>query len=236
MSDLQTDDRGGDRIAAALIAFGALLSLVLVLHHPVLHAGHGAAPGAVAAAVGRLAAMNQAVHGLLMLVAGGQAVGYFHFASRIGLRRPTAAAGFVFYGLSIAILVIPATLDGFVTSTLAAHCAASAGSCGTMFDSFGLVSAMIQAFTRIAFSAQAVAMLAWSAALVGSGGKARIAGLAGGALALVPLALLFAAPGPIDPYRLAQIVLVQGLWSLGAAGLLLLGWVGRQAGEAESEG
>jgi hypothetical protein len=235
MTDPNPTERGTDRIAAALIALGVLLSLVLVLHHPVLHSGHGATPGAVADAISRLAVMDEAVHGLLMLVACGQAVGYYFFAARIGLRRPLAVAGFFFFALSIAILVVPATLDGFVTPALAARCAEAPGSCTiSMFDSFGLVSAMIQAFTRIAFAAQAIAMLAWSAALVRAGGKARIAGLMGAVLALVPLVLLFAIPGRIDPHRLMQIVAAEGVWSLGAAALLMLGWVGAQGEGAEA--
>src|SRR5579862_134333 len=88
------DDRRTQRFAAGSIGGGALLALVMVLHHPTLDRGaiHDAAQ--TADAIVRLASVDRFVHGMLMLLYGLQTVGFFYFSQRLRFSRPLVAAGF----------------------------------------------------------------------------------------------------------------------------------------------
>ena len=102
------------------MALPAVLSLILVLHHPALHGVQGASE--VAQEINGMAKLDGVVHGGLMLLYSMQAIGFYLFSSRLGWRRPAAVAGFMAYAASVLLLVIPATLDGFVMPDIIARC------------------------------------------------------------------------------------------------------------------
>lgn len=218
-----------DRLAAALLAGAALLTLVLVLHHPVLHGRRGAAD--VAAGVTAIAPATRLVHGGLLVLLAAQALGFSRFCARLGWGRLTVAGGFLAYAAGALLMTIPALLDGFVTPDLAAACLRAAQGCGAADGAaFRLVAVLIQDFTKAGLVAMAGATGAWALALVtGASGEGvgsreeidRAAGIAGLLCAAAPVAVLFASDVYLRPGTLAGLLGAQVLWCLLAAAVMV---------------
>jgi len=214
------NSKPAETLAARLLMVTAVLSLVAVLHHPVLPPVHGAAE--TAQAIRSLAGMDRLVHGALIVLFALQMVGFYYFSAGLGFRRPMVVAGFVAYAAGALTMIIPATLDGFVTPDLVEECAIAAR-CG---DGQGalitLIAVAIQDFTKIALAAISVSTLCWGAVLIGGPGRIqRAAGLVGLACAMAPLAALAVSRIHLVPGNLAVIVAAQLVWNLVAATAML---------------
>jgi hypothetical protein len=208
--------------AAACIALGAILALVMVLHHPTLDrsAVHDAADAA--RGIERLAPLDRLVHGMLMLLYWLQTAGFYYFARRLGFQRPAVLAGFMAYVAGALLLTIPATLDGFVTPDLPRLCGAD-GCVGAQLPGIAVISIAIQDFTKVALVATAVATLSWAAALIVprrgvSSLLLGILGLAGGG---IPIGLIVFGGIVLTPATLGVLVMSQLVWNLGVAGWLV---------------
>jgi hypothetical protein len=214
------NSKAAESFAARLLMAAAVLSLVAVLHHPVLPPVHGAAE--TVQAIRSLAGMDRLVHGALIVLFALQTVGFYYFSAGLGFRRPVVMAGFVAYAAGALTMIIPATLDGFVTPDLVEECAIAAR-CG---DGQGalitLIAVAIQDFTKIALAATSIAILCWGAALIGGAGRVqRVAGLVGLACALAPLTAFAVSRILLVPGNLAVIVAAQLVWNLAAATAML---------------
>jgi hypothetical protein len=217
------------RFAAACIGLGTLLALVMVLHHPTLDrsAIHDAADAA--RDIARLAPLDRLVHGMLMLLYWLQTVGFYYFSRRLGFQRPAVLAGFTAYAAGTLLMAIPATLDGFVTSDLPRLCALEACS-GSQLPGIEIIAIAIQAFTKIALVATAIATLCWSGALLcwsgalifpRRGASSLLLGIVGLASGGVPIALIVFAGIVLTPATLAIMVMSQLVWNLAVAGWLV---------------
>ena len=222
------DDRRIRRFAAASIGGGALLALLMVMHHPTLDRGsiHDAAQ--TADAIARLAAADRLVHGMLMLLYGLQTVGFFYLAQRLRFSRPIVTAGFVAFAAGTFLTLIPATLDGFVTPDLPALCRPTCA--GTDLPGIAVISIAIQDFTRIGLVAFAISSLCWGVAMMSASGRLpRLVGVIGVAAGAVSIGLIVVAGIVLTPTMLAVIVLSQLVWNLGIAAWLLAGAAPRGA-------
>jgi hypothetical protein len=210
------------RFAAACIGLGAVLALVMVLHHPTLDrsAIHDAADAA--RDIERLAPLDRLVHGMLMLLYWLQTVGFYYFSRRLGFQRPAVLAGFTAYAAGVLLMAIPATLDGFVTSDLPRLCAMEACT-GSQLPGIALIAIAIQAFTKIALVATAIATLSWAGALIfpRRGASSLLLGIVGLASGGVPIALIVFAGIVLTPTTLGVMVMSQLVWNLVAAGWLM---------------
>ena len=203
-----------DTAAALVLAGAGILSFAVVLHHPTLQSAHDA-QGAVRA-IHALGNLDRAVHGSLMALIALQTAAYWRFTARLGADKPLALMGFVAYALATATMMIPATLDGFVTPDLSDACL-PASSCGAGREAmFALVSACIQDFTKLALAATSFAILFWAIA----GTRTRLGVpilLIGLACAVPPLAVLWLSGLRLQPHNLALFLLGQVVWGLVAA-------------------
>ncbi|HVJ54603.1 MAG TPA: hypothetical protein VM689_19235 [Aliidongia sp.] len=218
-------DRSRDRTdiaAGAVLAGAALLSLAAILHHPTLQGPHEAQ--AAAEAIRSLGPLDRLIHGTLMLVAFIQTVAFARVSARLGFRSAAILAGFSAYAAGSIVLVIPATLDGFVTPDLADRCLAAAD-CGASHAAVTeLVGVAIQDFTKVALSALSLATLCWSIGIVGRPGPMpRAVGLVGLVCALAPLAALWLSDLHLRPDNLAIILSAQLVWNIAVAALMLTG-------------
>jgi hypothetical protein len=211
------------RLGGALLAVTALLSLAFVMHHPVVQAHNDIA--AVAADVRSVARVDRIVHGGLMAIYGVQALGFYLFSRWLGFGRPAVAAGFLAFAAGVVVMIIPATLDGFVTPDIMEACLNAPGGCAAADASMSrLVAIMIQDFTKIALVAVSLGGACWSLALLlGKGVSNRIGGAVGFIFAGVPTFQLLFSAVYLQPGNLAGIILAQVLWSLTAASLMFLG-------------
>ncbi|HEY0779286.1 MAG TPA: hypothetical protein VGD56_15070 [Gemmatirosa sp.] len=223
--------RPADRRAAGLLATAALLSILIVLHHPTIQGRHGAAD--FAAGIAAIGPALRVVHGALLVLLGVQALGFFQLSARLGWNRLPVAAGFLAYAAGVMVLAIPALLDGFVAPDLAAACvrtvagatAGAAPACGAADGAtFRLVGTIVQDFTKAGFVAIAVATAAWAVALLAGAAEdafARAAGAVGLLCAAAPIAFLLGTDVLLRPTTLAGFVAAQLVWSLVAAALLV---------------
>ena len=203
-----------DTAAALVLAGAGLLSFAVVLHHPTLQGVHDAQ--GIAHAIHALGNRDRAVHGSLMALIALQTAAYWRFTVRLGPERPLALMGFVAYALATAMMMIPATLDGFVTPDLSDACLPASPCGGGREAMFALVSACIQDFTKLALAATSFAILFWAIAGVrGRSGLATV--LIGIVCAIPPLAVLWQSGLRLQPYNLALFLLGQVAWGLTAA-------------------
>lgn len=216
-----------DRLAAVLLAGPALLTLVLVLHHPVLRGAHGAEE--VAAAVAVLGPALRIMHGGVLVLFAMQVLGFYRFSARLGWDRAAVAAGFLAYAAGTALTAVPALLDGFVAPDLAAAClraaqGASQG-CGPADGAvFRLVVVVIQDFTKAGLIAMSAGTGAWALALLtgaadrGAAGMVeRAAGVVGLLCAATPVVMVLRANVWLGPGNLAGFLAPQTVWTLFAA-------------------
>ena len=219
-----TKGLSSDRAAALLIFLPALLSLVISIHHPVLHQADRQSAAALSAGIGHIATVNAVFHGLVLVLLSVQALGLYSFAERLGLYRLWVRAGAMLYGTATILMFVPGVFDGFVTPLLGSLCANDPAFCsGGLPGSLVIEWAVIQAFTKVAFAVQALGLLCWSVALLGGQGWRRWCGGVGALIAITPLAFLGAMTHAIDPTRLAEIIMFEALWSMAAAAMLWKG-------------
>ncbi len=210
-----------DRRSALLAIVPTLTTMAIIAHHPVVRVVHPGAIGEIVEGVDALAGWNSAFHALILLLWAAQALGLFAFAERLGLDRTIVRAGVVLYAVSLALVFVAGTVDGFVTPVIAQHCASRPETCASQF---GFASATIQGATRVGLGAQAIALACWSIALA-TRPKLRLVAVPGLLLSIGALAAL-APMTTIDPSRLATIALFEAAWTVGAGWLL---WSGRLA-------
>ncbi|HEY2446070.1 MAG TPA: hypothetical protein VGI20_10060 [Rhizomicrobium sp.] len=207
-------------IAAAMLVVAALLSLVAVIHHPVLRDFTSNSGGAdtfhAAAATDRL------VHGALMALAAVQVIGFYCLSKRLNFANLAVVAAFAAYGAGALITTIPATLDGFVVPSLVETCTKSSSCEGPYAPVFSLVASCIQEFTKLALVCVSLAILGWACTIVRRHGLLnRLTGSIGLLCATAPLATLLATGIQLRPRNLAEFVLAQLVWNVAAASVLL---------------
>lgn len=206
------------RLAAGLIGCAALLEVALVTHHPVV--SHAEQVTDIFGGLAAIVQTNLAFHSVVMLVAVGQLLGLLLFARRLGLGRPLVLIGTVCCSLAAVLLVIAMTFDGFVVYELISRCRASAAGCtDEAANALGLVSAIIQGFTKLGIAAQCLGFIALSVAAWSLGGRARIGVAVSVIAAAAPVAILTSG-SYVGPQQLTQILALLAGWGLCISGIL----------------
>ena len=210
-----------DVFAGAVIGLAAVLAVVMILHHPVVHGG----AGAIMASAERLAGVDRVVHGVLIGLMGLLILGFLHLTQRLGFQRPAAAAGFVAFAGGSVLVCIAATFDGFVVPDVAGWCTAPGHVCaGSGTDMLVLISAAIQDFTKISFVAQSIGLICWGIALLTGreGWAGRVVGILGLIGGAAPAVILLGSHIVLSPHSLLMIFGCYGVWYLAAAAWLIL--------------
>jgi hypothetical protein len=201
-----------------------VLVLAIVTHHPVAEQA-STISGVPLSGIEAVVRANLAFHAVLMLVLVAQLVGLILFARKLILHRPVVIAGVIFCAVASVLMVIAMAFDGFVTAELVARCASRQAGCAeTAADGLTFSSAIIQAFTKLGFGAQALGLAALSIAMWWFGGRSRIAAVFCTPLALAPVALL-SSGAYVGPERLVQILAFYAVWGLAVAIVLGFGWL-----------
>lgn len=225
-----------DLVAATLLVGPALLTLVLVLHHPVLPPAPpgGRTVAETAADIVHLGPALGIVHGALLALLAAQTLGLQRFSARLGWGRLTVAAGFLAYVAGVLLLAIPALLDGFVTPAVAAACVRAAREavreCGPADGAtLRLVAVMIQVFTKAGLLLLSAAAGAWAVALLGGAGdvggfgpaaRRRAVGALGIVCAVAPALVLVGTALWLRPGTLAALLAAQSVWACAVGALM----------------
>jgi hypothetical protein len=207
------------RIAGVAILASAAVGLVAIAHHPTVGTARGAAD--VFGQIAALSAIDEVVHGVLIVLSGALLFGFAVFAQRRGLHRGSVLLGLIGYAVASGGIIGAALIDGFLVPALGSRYAgAPAQSMGTGLHLLGMAGTAIQILTKFAFVATAVAVLSWSAGLLRARGAVRATGFAGIVAAVVSVVTMVWA-GQLNPHNLVVIVGVQSVWNV-AIGVLLI--------------
>lgn len=221
-----------DLASGLALGLGALLSVLLMSHHPHPRS-HGSS--SFVAEVAALAGPAAAVHGGLVAVTVLQAFGFVGWARALGLQRAGARLGLVAYVLGALALVLAALLNGFATPALAARFAdAGEDEARAVRVVLRFAWELNQALAGCGVLALAAATLAWSGTCVRLGRAWRWIGVAGLALGAGTGFALLAGQLRLDVHGFGLFVAAQGAWSLAAGVALALG--GRTGRPSHAEG
>lgn len=197
----------------------SILALVVLSHHPV---AHGGTADEVLASIRTQATADRLVHGALAINFGLQTAAMFVFASRLGVWRLTVLAGLVSFSCGAMLLVLAAMTDGFVVPAIVGGCGPSPSCLAQATPLLRLSGLQIEALSRFALVAVAIAVAAWSGALLMTPATPRWAGSGGLCAAAVLLAALIASGARLSAHTLMPVMAAEIAWCLIVAALMIL--------------
>jgi hypothetical protein len=206
------------RAVGAVLIGCALASLALLANHPGGQAHDFA--GVLKEEVANQA-VDAFVHGGFIVVVSIQFVCFVVLGARMGLARTAVIAALVFTAIGYAAMSASMIADGLLTPAIAAKYAGVPASIDFAKSLFVLVGSCIRFLMPMALFFQAAGIAGWGAALVGSRGFARSAGVLGIVIGGAIIAALAATYSTLNPFVLMGGLVAEGVWSI-AAGLLLM--------------
>lgn len=206
-------------IASGLaLASGALLSVLLMAHHPTPRA-HGSE--GVLQEIVEIGGMARLVHGGMIAVLALQAFGFAGLALDLGIERAPVRLGLVAYVLGALALVGAGLLNGFVAPAVAEHYAgAGEADAHAARAMLAFAWAANQTLAGCGVLALSAATLAWSATLVRLPGAWRWIGALGLAVGAVGALAYLTGRLELDVQGFGRFVLGQGAWAVAAGAAL----------------
>jgi hypothetical protein len=209
MNDAEQRTSLNNKVTSAVVLTMILGLFVAIIHHPV---GGGGSLDSEVANISRLGAMDQLVHGSIMVMLILLSAAMTLFSNRLARDALTVIAANSAYGFGVGLCLIAMGFDGFVLPALADHCAGEVPSCAEGLKSIlTLSSEVVQVFTRLAFMSIALAVLSWSGhlAFVRRRWKMAVAGLLSATLQLIALAT---AAVRLTPHSMLFVLAGQLIW------------------------
>jgi len=206
------------RAAGMALGASSVLSLLLVAMHPTIHT---APAGEVLDQLIKSRTLDGFVHGSLIALLVGFLFGFTGFAIRLGLSRGPVLLGLIAYGVGVIATIGAAVIDGFVGPAFAAHVPADQAT--VALDILIFASVAIQDLTKLGFIGLSLGILACSVPLLGDRGLGRTTGWLGLVAGALPAVFILAVDPGLGPHVLIMILLVQAIWNIAAAALLLRG-------------
>jgi hypothetical protein len=156
------------------------------------------------------------VHMVAMASLCGFMYGYTVLSQRLGLRRGPVLAGLLAYAFGTMLMLIAATIDGLISTDLAAMFVTKApevAKTGYWIIQSAAGVALID-IARVSWVLQSVAALCWSVALLGTGGYARKAGMFGVLISWLPAAAVMTMGSSMTEMTVVAILLLQAVFNL----------------------
>jgi hypothetical protein len=206
------------RAAGIAIAVCATLTVIAISHHPVVTTHE---PAEAIAQMVQMGTADRVVHGVVIALIAALLFGFSVFSLRRGLHRQLVVAALIAYAMGVGVMIGAALIDGFLIPAIATRYAGAQPDAIKFAAQFLALCAMtIQIFAKFGVIALSSAVVLWSADLARTPGVLRITGLIGFASGLVAVGVLVFA-GRLDPHNLGAIVLVQAVWYIAVATLLV---------------
>jgi hypothetical protein len=211
---MTTPEHDQSRLAGGLLIAAALLSVLVMSHHPST-SGHGLAALKGLASIGPQAAV---VHGMMLVLLLAQVIGQAGLATRLGWHRLVVQGAFLAQLAGALAIAGAAVINGFALATLAQRMVdAGFTAPGQYKPGLWALFAQAKGWEQASTGAWAIALLLWGLAVWP---RRRWLGLAALPLALVPaaggLGLL-----PLNVIGYGAVVVSQAVWMV-CAGVLLL--------------
>lgn len=171
----------------------------------------------------RLQQSHQAVHVVAMACLAGLMFGYTTFSQRLGLNRAPVVIGLITYAMGSMLMLVATVIDGFIGTDIAVIFA------GKSPEAVKAGYWMIQALTgaalidiaKVAWVLQSVAVVSWACALLAERGMARTVGAVGLVVGALPGVTVFIVGSQMTDTVVVGILLLQAVWNVSAAVLLL---------------
>ncbi len=213
--------RSPSRPAAVALAASTVLSIAIVAVHPTIQGGP---PGQILHDLAAAQALDQHVHGALIMLMMSYLFGFAGLAGRLDLRRPAVLAGLIAYAIGTVAMIGAALIDGFIAPAFAARfLKASPDEAAVALDVLLFGEIAIQYLSKLGFIGLSAGMLGCSLPLLRGRGLARATGLIGLVSGVLPAGLLIVARIDLEPTSLIMILAAEAVWNLAAAALLLHG-------------
>ena len=197
------------RLAAVILGACAVLSILVIMHHPVVHARR---PSEALAGITHLAPTDRAVHAILIGFILLMLYAFTVYAYENRGKFLFGIGALAIFALGCAGVIAAALIDGFFFPAFSATYAAVAPNLQTNAVPVLTAGAIaIQILTKFGFYAFASAALLWASELSQRGGASRFAAVVAAAAAVAEITIL-AATGTLDPQNLSLIALVQAVW------------------------
>jgi hypothetical protein len=204
--------------AGIAIACCALVTIVAIAHHPTVSAR---APAEAMRQMVQVATADRVVHGVLIAIMGALLYGFAIFSLRRGLHRQTTVPALIAFTAGIVAVIGAALIDGFLTPAIAERYAGAppdAIKAAVPLLVFGALT--IQILSKLGFVAMSIGVAFWSADLIATPGVVRATGVIGFVSGIAAIGVLTFA-GQLNPHSLSAIVIVQAVWYLAVAVLLV---------------
>ena len=217
------------RAAGIAIAAATIFSIIFVALD---QGASGEGPKAVMQSMIDMRGMKGLVHGVAIASVLSYAFGYASLAARLQLRRPLVLAGLTTYMIGCVAMIGATTLDGFVSTDLAAtyvNMAPDRVKIG--YDLIVFAGVALTDLAKVGWVLQAAAALAWSVVMLHKKGAGRLVGAIGLLSSALVLAAVFGSGANMGMAAILSILVAQAIWNLAAAVFLF-----RKPGDAETQG
>jgi len=204
------------RALAAVLGLCAILIVTVLLSHPHEHIQSFAE---LVDFETRYGAINQIVHGGMMVALVLLMGAHVALAQRVGAGRLTTTIALTALGTGSALMIGSLVLDGFVTPALAARFASEANDAArhAIRVQIQFCEICVGLLMPMALVGMAAAALAWMHPLVRAGGRSVMVGRLGGGIGLtIGTAVMTARPETLSHVLLGGLFLV-ALWQLALA-------------------
>ena len=209
-----------DLTAGLTLVFSALVSLIVVAHHPVIKVRE---TDELFTQMVKKAFADRLVHGALIMLVIVQLFAFCRFARRQNIERTPVLLGFIFYSLGTVAMIGAALVDGFFLPEITAsylHMSQASADAGLALLRF--CSIAIQLFTKSSVLAISMAILLWSFSFVRAGRASLLARFIGVAAVLFQAYILVLGGSIITAHKILFVAAPQMFWYIGV-GLLLVG-------------
>jgi hypothetical protein len=208
------------RIPGISLVASAILAMAAMAHHPT--AGGGGDFAGFARNVERMAEVNQAVHGTMIVLVAVLTWTLVAFAARRGLHRPLVMAGLVAWAIAAVVMIIPPVFNGFVIVDIARRALASPEAADMLRVTMQTLSSGVGVIVMIGTIGMSIAVFLWSADLARDTGPARWTGVLGLVAGAGLVIALPTAIGRLDLAGMTLVLVVWAVWFLAVGTLMIL--------------
>ena len=202
-----------------ILLVASLLEGLGMLHHPSVQTSDTAQ---VLEQIARFGTLSAVVHGALITLMLVVAYGFVDFAVRRGLHRPLIRAGAIAYGCGVLVMVGAGLVSGYIVTGLASvmpH--TTAVDLQINRQMLLLCRVLNQSCADFGVVAMSAGIVFWSLDLCGEKGSRRAVGLMGCLVGLLPALALMLGQIQLDVHGMTEVVVVQGVWNIAVAALML---------------
>jgi hypothetical protein len=216
-------DNVAARNAGILLIAATVLEVAAMAHHPTVTSSN------ILQAIEQIARMSDLsgwVHGLLIGLMLAVLYVFTEFGRRRGIALPLVRAGLIAYTIGVLAMMGAAMMSGFVITQVASltpH--ATEADLQSSAQLLILCRVLNQTFASLGVVLMSAGIVLWSIDLLRSRQLARLLGVFGLLIGLLPAAALAFGALRLDVPGMTQVVLLQSVWNIGVGVLLIRGIV-----------